>query len=260
MADIVGITEHKKLLSINKKKQFRWSGDSDQLKEFLLSYLEEGNNDKFVSISRNGATRVLKFESVTVNFYTSTNTLQIQGAGKDGYISKLTDLVNTNSGNNENAETETDQAEAGEEISQSSKKQDEEKGEKAMHDARYEEFEAFMATQREFNTKIESQVSKNTIEIGEQSIDLEDWKQKIKNGLSDVKMHCESQIDSLKFEISESIKDVAKQVSNLSNKVTSEFKSVKNKSASTAETILKILGDLGEKTKTTTNVLWFTPG
>ena len=38
-------------------------------------------------------TQVLKFESATVNFYTSTKTLQIQGASKDYHVEKLLHIV-----------------------------------------------------------------------------------------------------------------------------------------------------------------------
>ena len=36
---------------------------------------------------------------------------------------------------------------------------------KSLHDDGYEEFELFMKTQRDFNQKIESQISTNCIEI-----------------------------------------------------------------------------------------------
>ena len=36
---------------------------------------------------------MLKFESVTINFYVSTKTLQIQGASKDHYVKKLKDII-----------------------------------------------------------------------------------------------------------------------------------------------------------------------
>ena len=38
-------------------------------------------------------TQVLKFESATVNFYTSTKTLQIPGASKDYHVEKLLHIV-----------------------------------------------------------------------------------------------------------------------------------------------------------------------
>lgn len=59
---------------------------------------------------------------------------------------------------------------------------------KSLHDDRYEEFELFMKTQRDFNQKIESQISTNRIEISECAIELKDLEQKCKNGTKKVKL------------------------------------------------------------------------
>ena len=74
---------------IPTKKQFKWNGSLASLKEFWISELEDGNSNSLVNINSNANTEVLKFEFVTVNFYTSTKTLQIQGASKDHYVEKL---------------------------------------------------------------------------------------------------------------------------------------------------------------------------
>ena len=54
---------------------------------------------------------------------------------------------------------------------------------KSLHDDRYEEFEFFMKTQRDFNHNIESQILTNCIEISECAIELKDLEQKCKNGI-----------------------------------------------------------------------------
>ena len=46
-----------------------------------------------MSVNSNGNTEVLKFESVTVNFYSSTKALQVQGSQKDQYVKKLRNIV-----------------------------------------------------------------------------------------------------------------------------------------------------------------------
>ena len=68
---------------IPSKKQFKSNGSLASLKEFWISELEHGNANSLVNINSNANSEVLKFESATVNFYTSTKTLQIQGASKD---------------------------------------------------------------------------------------------------------------------------------------------------------------------------------
>ena len=118
-------------------------------------------------MTSNGSTEVLKFESVTMNFYVSTKTLQIQGASKDHYVKKLKDIIENGITYKEqdqhtlkeltiNAENVEDTSETGVMSNL-----------KSLHNDRYEEFELFMKTQRDFNQKIESQISKNCIEIGE---------------------------------------------------------------------------------------------
>ena len=72
---------------------------------------------------------------------------------------------------------------------------------KSLHDDRYEEFEFFMKTQRDFNHNIESQILTNCIEISECAIELKDLEQKCKNGTKEVKLSCEESIQAVKLEI-----------------------------------------------------------
>ena len=67
-----------KLVFNPTKRQFKWNGDLTSLKDFWINNLEGGNINSLLSVSSNGSTEVLKIESVTINFYVSTKTLQIQ--------------------------------------------------------------------------------------------------------------------------------------------------------------------------------------
>ena len=78
-----------------QKNQFKWNSDLKTLGDFWIAELEGGDANNLVSVNSNDNTELLKFESVTVNFYSSTKTLQVQGAGsqKDQYVKKLRNIV-----------------------------------------------------------------------------------------------------------------------------------------------------------------------
>ena len=76
-----------------QKNQFQWNSDLKTLRDFWIAELEGGDENNLVSVNSNGNTEVLKFESVTVNFYSSTKTLQVQGSQKDQYVKKLRNIV-----------------------------------------------------------------------------------------------------------------------------------------------------------------------
>ena len=117
---------------------------------------------------------------------------------------------------------------------------------KSLHDDRYEEFELFIKTQRDFNQKIESQISTNCIEISECAIELKDLEQKCKNGTKEVKPSCEESIQAVKLEIGNEVQKLAKQIANLSSKLSSEFKALRTKTSSRGESIKLILQQLDE--------------
>ena len=73
--------------------KFKWNSDLNTLRDFWIAELEGGDENNLVSVNSNGHTDVLKFESVTVNFYASTKTLQVQGSQKDHYVKKLRSIV-----------------------------------------------------------------------------------------------------------------------------------------------------------------------
>ena len=110
------------------------------------------------------------------------------------------------------------------------------------HDDRYEKFEAFVKEQRDFNKKIESHISSNSIEISE----LKDLEQKSKNQAKEVKLSCENHIQAVKEEIGEEVQKLAKQIANLSSKLSSDLKTLKTKASSTEDSIKHILQQLNE--------------
>ena len=69
-----------------------------------------------------------------------------------------------------------------------------------------------MKTQRDFNQRIESQISTNCIEISEYAVELKDLEQKSKNGIKEVKLSCEESIQAVKLEIDTEVQKLAKQI------------------------------------------------
>ena len=117
---------------------------------------------------------------------------------------------------------------------------------KSLHDDLYEEFELLMKTQRDFNQKIESQISTNSIERSECAIELKDLEQKCKNGTKEVKLSCEESIQAVKSEIGNEVHKLAKQIANLSSKLSTEVKALRTKTSSTEESIKLILQQLDD--------------
>ena len=117
------------------------------------------------------------------------------------------------------------------------------------HDDRYEKFEAFIKQQRDFDKKIESHISSNSIEISECTIELKDLEQKSKNQAKEVKLSCENHIQAVKDEIGEEVQKLAKQIANLSSKLSSDLKTLKTKASSTEDSIKHILQQLNDNNK-----------
>ena len=230
---------------IPTKKQFKWNGSLASLKEFWISELEDGNSNSLVSINSNANTEVLKFEFVTVNFYTSTKTLQIQGASKDRYVEKLLHIVkklNTTIEEDRNAEIALSTPNALNSETETATMA----GHNSAHDDRYEEFKSFMKMQLEFNKKLESLITANSIGINEQVIELKDLEQKCKNQTREVNLACDSSIHAIKIELSDEIQKLVKQISNLSTKLSAELKALKTKAKSIEDSVNHIVQQLGE--------------
>ena len=105
-------------------------------------------------VNSNGNTEVLKFESVTVNFYSSTKTLQVQGSQKDQYVKKLRNIVAKGTKSQDTlieVTPNSGSAEITEPVLNLKPTSD--------HNDRYETFEAFIKEQRDFNKKIKSHIS-----------------------------------------------------------------------------------------------------
>ena len=117
------------------------------------------------------------------------------------------------------------------------------------HNGRYEKFEAFIKEQRDFNKKIKSHISSNSIEISECTIELKDLEQKSKNQAKEVELSCENHIQAVKDEIGEEVQKLAKQIANLSSKLSSDLKTLQTKASSTEDWIKHILQQLNDNNK-----------
>ena len=184
---------------------------------------------------------MLKFESVTVNFYSSTKTLQVQGSQKDHYVKKLRNIVETGTKAQDTlieSTSNSGSAEITDPVLNLKPTSD--------HDDRYEKFEAFIKEQRDFNKKIERHISSNSIEISGCTIELKDLECKRKNQTKEVKLFCENHLQAVKDEIGEEVQKLAKRIANLSSKLSSDLKTLKTKALSTEDSIKHILQQLNE--------------
>jgi len=140
-----GITH---LVFIPEKNQFKWNSDLNTLRDFWIAELEGGER-----IYSNGDTGVLKFESATVNFYSSTKTLQVQGPQKGRYVEKLRNIVENGTKAQDTpikSKSNSGSAEITDPVLHLKPTSD--------HNDHYEKFEAFIKEQHDFNKKIESQI------------------------------------------------------------------------------------------------------
>ena len=117
------------------------------------------------------------------------------------------------------------------------------------HNDRYEKLEAFIKEQRDFNKKIKSHISSNSIEISGCTIELKDLEQKSKNQAKEVKFSCENHIQTVKDKIGEVVQKLAKQIANLSSTLSSDLKTLKPKSSSTEDSIKHLLQQLNYNNK-----------
>lgn len=229
------------LVFIPQKNQFKWNSDLNTLRDFWIDELEGGDENNLVSVNSNGSTEVLKFESVTVNFYSSTKTLQVQGSQKDHYVKKLRNIAE-NGTKSQDTLIELTYNSGSDKITEPVLNLKS----TSDHDDRYEKFEAFIKEQRDLNKKIESHISANSIEISECTIELKDLEQKCKNQAKEVKLACENHIQAVKDEIGEEVQKLATQIANLSSKLSSDLKTLKTKASSTEDSIKHILQQLNE--------------
>ena len=239
--DIAPTETNPHLVFIPQKNQFKWNSDLNTLRDFWITELEGGDEDNLVSVNSNGHTEVLKFESVTVNFYASTKTLQVQGSQKDHYIKKLRSIAENGTKAQDTLIESTfnsGRAEITDPVLNVKPTSD--------HDDRYEKFEAFIKEQRDFNKKIESHIASNSVEISECTIELKDLEHKCKNQTKEVKLFCGNHIQAVKDEIGEEMQKLAKQIANLSSKLSSDLKTLKTKASSTEDSIKHILQQLSE--------------
>ena len=94
---------------------------------------------------------MIKFESVTVNFYSSTKTLQVQGSQKDQYVKKLRNIVEKGTKSQDTlieVTPNSGRVEITEPVLNLKPTSD--------HDDRYEKFEAFIKEQHNFNKRLKA--------------------------------------------------------------------------------------------------------
>ena len=232
----------------SNKKQFKWNGDLNSLKDFWIAELEEGKIESLLIVESKGSSEILKFETVTVNFYPSTKTLQVQGPSRDEYSSKLMDIVKNGSVFKEQDQVASETSKSSEEDTEVIvADSDPLLSLKSAHGDRYEEFEAFMKAQREFNNKIESQVSMNSAALNENVIELRDLEHKCKNLTMQRKPNFPAKEESKRSDL-KSVKSYKSWASRL--QLSSELKILKNKASSTEDSIKLILHYLDQiKTK-----------
>ena len=147
---------------------------------------------------------MLKFESLTVNFYSSTKTSQVQGSQNDHYVKKLRNIVEKGTKAQYTlieSTSNSGSAEITDPVLNLKPTSD--------HDDRYEKFQAFIKEQRDFNKKIERHISSNSIEISGCTIQLKDLECKCKNQTKVVKLFCENHIQAVKNEIREEVQKLA---------------------------------------------------
>lgn len=225
---------------IPQNNQFKWNSDLNTLRDFWIPELE-GDQNNLVSVNSNGNTEVLKFESVTVNFYSTTKALQVQGSQKDHYVKKLWNIVENGTkyqGTLIELTSKSGSAEITEPVLNLRSTSD--------HDGRYEKFKAFIKEQRDFHKKIERHISSNSMEISECTKELKDLEKKCKNQAKEVKLSCQNHIQAVKDEIGEEVQKLPKQIANPSSKLSSDLKPLKTKASSTEDSIKHILQQLKE--------------
>ena len=193
-----------------------------------------------LNIEPKGSCEVLKFETVTVNFYLNTKTLQMQGPSREEYASKLLYLHKNGSHHKEQ-----NQANTAETVTSTKQKTEAEvTGVKHVQDDRYEEFQAFRKAQREFNNKIERQIALNSIELNQNAIELKDLDQRRKICSKETKLECEKTIEDFRSEIGVEVQKLTKQITSLNSKLSSELKILKNKASSMEDSVTLILHQL----------------
>ena len=66
-----------KLTYVEEKKQFKWNGGSRELKQFLD--MELNIDAKVIGMNDNGTCIIYKLPNVTINLYSKSKTVQVQG-------------------------------------------------------------------------------------------------------------------------------------------------------------------------------------
>ena len=171
---------------------------------------------------------MIKFESVTVNFYSTTKTLQVQGSQKDQYVKKLRDIVENGTKSQDTLIELTPNSGSAEITEPVLNLNQQVITMTVMKTSRPSSKNNATLTRR---LKVIS-ISSNSIEINECTIELKDLVQKCKNQAKEVKLSRENHIQAVKDEIGEEVQMLAKQIANVSSKLSSDLKTLKTKASS----------------------------
>ena len=77
------------------KNQFKWYGSIAQLSQFISRRLEIPVDKELFQKSNNGSCSILKTATVTFNFWSKSNTLQVQGKSTEEIKSSLGEIANS---------------------------------------------------------------------------------------------------------------------------------------------------------------------
>ena len=83
-------------LTINDKNQLKWHATKGELTTFLTERIHRWTwaaENVNVDIAFNGTLAVYKLDGLTLNFYVSAKTLQVQGRLKDKFIEDIKDGI-----------------------------------------------------------------------------------------------------------------------------------------------------------------------
>ncbi|XP_031550572.1 autophagy-related protein 23-like, partial [Actinia tenebrosa] len=108
------------------------------------------------------------------------------------------------------------------------------------HDDRYEKLEAEMNAQKEINGKFEKEITKNTIEVSELSLELKDLEQKAKSWIGEIKIFLNNLVEDFKTEYDNKIKSLENQLSDFNKRMTKYAKKLNKKLEEADRSLLEL--------------------
>ncbi|XP_048576877.1 uncharacterized protein LOC116608319 isoform X2 [Nematostella vectensis] len=221
----------KLLIYLPSKKQFKWNSNAKSLLEFCIKELQDGDQDALISHSSKENFEVYRFENITVNFYPSTKTVQLQGTGKDYLIKKLMSLLDYSGQTNQTTDCDTIEQESivteqettdPVELSEpcSSKVALKDSSDQKGHDDRYQEFLDFKEMMKGFIEKFDKKLSDLSMDMNEQLILIKDLECQQKNSRKELIMEMDRKLDETKQDkVLADLKGLQSSHSKLGNKI-----------------------------------------